>query len=224
MGDRFYTEGNAFNDDDKLAEMRYQMMMDEDEEENLIDSSQEFEEETHDRKNPHERVHTQEQNYDGGDYFDIHQYKGIYYNDEVWDNEKNHWEITGAHFKYEDAIRRLQKLLEIQSKQKDKKLVNRDKPPSKLSIQDKINNVAKVKIILNYDKKRLSNKGSIKVNPSHKAKSNSVFKAIPHPSKLERHLKSVSSQAKQVMSDKKFKNSNSRGTFKPQTTRVMPNI
>ena len=87
-----------------------------------------------------------------------------------------------------------------------------------------MNNVAKVKIILNYDKKRLSNKGSIKVNPCHKPKSNSVFKAIPYPSKLERHLKSVSSQAKQAMSDKKFKNSNSRGAFKPQTTRVMPSI
>ena len=31
MGDRFYTEGNAIIDDDEEAELRYQMMLENDE-------------------------------------------------------------------------------------------------------------------------------------------------------------------------------------------------
>lgn len=35
------------------------------------------------------------------------EYKGIYYDEEVGENEKNHCEITGAHFKYHDACKKL---------------------------------------------------------------------------------------------------------------------
>lgn len=134
--------------------------------------------------------------------------------------------MTGAHFKYKDAFSKLQRLLDVQIKHEDKNLSsNKHNISAKGSKLDKMSNVAKVKIILNNDKKRVHNVPSgMKLIPSHKPKSNSVYKAIPQSSKLERHLKSVSSQAKQVLNSKKFKNSNSKPTFKPQTTRVLPNL
>ena len=62
MGDRFYTEGNAMVDDDDLAEMQYQMMLegnDEDNEELLESSSNHAEFEDYQDSHNH-RMHTHE--------------------------------------------------------------------------------------------------------------------------------------------------------------------
>lgn len=226
MGDRFYTEGNIIADEERLAELQYQMMMDnEEEEEELIDTSEDID---HDDgglevKQTNDRVHTQENNYDGGEFFDIHQYKGIYYEEEVGDNEKNHCELTGAHFRYEDAIQKLSRLLETQTKH-SKAIEQEQKEKSlKMGKVERVNNVAKVKIILGYDNKLDTVKKETRLSGTFKAKPTNAYQQVPVNPTYEKHLKSVSSQAKQVMT-RKSNNSGSRPSFKPQTTRAIPNL
>lgn len=110
MGDRFYTEGNAMVDDDELADMQYQMMMDgqDDDNEQLLESSNEICENEDYADSQHQRLYTHENKYHDNDLLDHKknksvkrdqqadqdvnhwQYKGIYFNEEVGDNEKNH--------------------------------------------------------------------------------------------------------------------------------------
>lgn len=237
MGDRFYTEGNAMVDDDAHAEMRYQMMLDNDSDDNdLIDSSGDINEhqENVETQRPHDRVYTQENHYDRGEYFgdtdpskngkndplytenDIHNYKGIYFNEEVGDNEKNHWEITGAHFKYDDAYRKLLKIFECQkqleAKENIKKLASPYIPKTKTN---KLNDVAKVKIILN--------------SGTQNAQATKDFKPIMSNSQggnkytLERHLQSIGNRSKKPTNEK-LATTGPRPSFKPQTTRIMPHL
>jgi len=63
----------------------------------------------------------------------------------------NHCEITGAHFKYDDAYNKLLKLLE--SKKQDERREERKMKASKDLLNKKMSEVAKVKIMLNYNKK-----------------------------------------------------------------------
>ena len=147
MGDRFYTEGDALYLDEQDEDFEF-MEGDTDDEGGLLDQNSKT-------GDPRERVHTQEENNDE-DYFDINNYKGIYFNEGVGEGEKNHWDITGAHFRYEDAVGKLIRLKEKQTKREDTK--SQLGKVSPLKIENKPNrtnnNVAKVKIILNYNKQK----------------------------------------------------------------------
>ena len=79
------------------------------------------------------------------------QYKGIYFNDEVGENEKNHCEITGAHFKYEEACKKLLSIIEKNKQEEAKDKIMKTNVLSDPK-NNKINDIAKVKILLNYNK------------------------------------------------------------------------
>lgn len=171
MGGRFYTEGNAMIDEDELAEMQYQMMMDgqDDDNEELLDSSSDNWQNEDYQYSHHQRLYTHENKNHDRDLLETKktksvkrdnqsdhevnhwQYKGIYFNEEVGDNEKNHWEITGAHFKYEDACKKLLNIIE-KTKQEEAKEKIAKSNASKDRKQNKITEIAKVKILLNYNK------------------------------------------------------------------------
>lgn len=87
-------------------------------------------------------------------------------------------------------------MLETQTKQEEnKERYSKDKS-AKIPQINRLNNVAKVKIILNYDKKKGNLSNDAQMSKTYKAKSEDAYNAISNHSDLERHLKSVSSQAK----------------------------
>lgn len=123
------------------------------------DNEKAYDDMTHTEYAHNRRVHTHEHNCDN-DNLDVYNYKGIYYNEETNDNEKNHCEITGAHFKYEDACKKLLTHLE-KTQRNDSSDKRHNTEPNQNLAHKKLSDVAKVKIILNYNKKPTISKSRI---------------------------------------------------------------
>jgi len=84
----------------------------------------------------------------------------------------------------------------------------------------KINNVAKVKICLNSNKEKANLSCESKLSQSSKSKSFKIYQQIMSKKPKERNLKSISHNAKQTSNIQKVPTSDSRPSFKPQTTRT----
>lgn len=108
-----------------------------------------------------------------------------------------------------------------QETKNDKKKTSSDKLQQNVG---KTSNVAKVKIILNYDK-NITNLSKDATNAStYKPRGSDAYRhSIPnHP--LERHLKSINSKVKNVLNKKKFPSTGGKESFKPLTTRTLNNL
>lgn len=123
-------------------------------------------------------------------------------------------------------MQKLARLLEIQTKTEENKIqYPKHKNPKMQAKINRMNNVAKVKIILNCDNNLKGNLSSdTKVDKVYRVKTNNTYKSMAHHSNVERHLKSMTSHAKHGLAKAKIGSSSSNSTFKPQTTRVMPNL
>lgn len=217
MGDRFYTEGDVLCQEDLNEEYEF-MDADSSDDPELLDEHVQ-------QRAPHERVHTQEQNYETGDFFDINNYKGIYFNEEMGDNEKNHCEITGAHFRYNDAVHKLARLLGSQPKAEDAKSIKRKTSANKQKQSiGKAGNVAKVKIMLDNDKNQSNISNDATLGSAYKPRGSNAYKHLMPDHPLDRHLKSINNKVKNVLNKKKFPSVGGKETFKPQTTRIVNNL
>ena len=216
MGDRFYTEGDVLNLEDEGEDFEFQ--------EDKTDEGWDLLNQHAKTGDPRERMQSQEQN-NNDKFFDANNYKGIYFNDGIGDGEKYHWEETGAHFRYEDAVAKLAKILEKEAKRKEIKSKQGKISPLKINKKiNRVNNIAKVKIILNENKA----KGNLYNEPKNslitKSKISKLYQHSVNKQLTEKNMKSVSNKVKHVLNGQKFANSGWRPTFKPQTTRVIKNL